>query len=127
MKALVAHSNEKQVYRLTKSLESIGFNHIHTTDYGFEALDYIVRHNCKICLVEEYLKGLNAKDISNAIGFKGINIKFIILGADQHVSYKNSRNVIAKVDLDDTNALLRIMTLINREINALNISDVKSH
>ncbi len=115
------------MHRLVKSLESIGLSQIYTTDYGFDALEHIIRHNCKVCLLDKDLKGLNAWDISNAARFKGIPSKFIILGADSDSSLKTNRNVLAKVDLSDETALLKILALVQRESNTLKIRHIKSH
>ncbi|WP_299366257.1 hypothetical protein [Winogradskyella sp.] len=127
MKVVIAHSSEKQIYRLAKSLESIGLNHVYITDYGFDALDYIVRHNCKICLLEQHLRGLNAKDIINAIGFKGIHAKFIILGVDDDLPLKLNRNVLASIDLKDEDALLQILALVEHQRNGISTKNLRSY
>ena len=121
MKVLIAHSSEKQIYRLAKSLESIGLSQLYTTDDGFDALENIVRHNCRICIIEEHLTGLNALDIIKAMSFKGIAIKYIILSSGENPDTLKHKNILAKIDLVDKGALPEILNILKRELQPVNL------
>ncbi|MEM9678734.1 MAG: hypothetical protein AAF901_00305 [Bacteroidota bacterium] len=122
MKILVAHSNEQRAGHIKATLESIGFNDVVTVNHGFQALDHIVRHHYNLCLLEKDLTGLNAKDISNAIRFKGIKTKLIILNSSKGRGFIRNRNIIARLDLNETNAHQRLLSAIKKELEALRMS-----
>lgn len=106
MRILLAHSNKEYVEQLKTSFLKNNFTDIHIAFNGFEALTYIIQNHNQLVIVEEKLPGLNAKDIINALVFKRIKSKLVILGSKdligqkvgiiQSVSYNVSKNLSAR-------------------------------
>ncbi len=79
MQIVLAHSNKKYTNKLKNGILKKHLKNVQVFDDGFKALAYIIQNYSELIIVEEDLPNLSAEDIQNALIFKGIKSKLLIL------------------------------------------------